>query len=486
MQTILTTQQRTRLLQDADPGYLDVLREQWQQRCTDNRLLALADRLRYLEETAIPELLAGNIVTETGQYAYAGALDRLDDTLENALAAPERGSRKRYLLLLIPVVLLFWLGITLIGRDDTAAATTTALGSGDCSGEADAYGSSVRPGQPLFVEVAANDTTYLFCVVNIEGDKHGNFKELPEPDTLTNNAAWLADTWVRPVFGVAARLLDAVTSGDTITIRTGDRTWVYTISVVYAVDRRQVATLLDQAQQPGLLLFSLPADGDTVQLAEGVIAEHVAAPAVYPVGQPFTYRDVAIGDVTVTTSEAPNGSLLVTASAALATDRETPAELVVRFQDSDGIITYPQGNGIVRVIPGQPQQATWSFVLPDKTQLGAALAFVEGDALPALVLFDVTPPEQRYELLGVVWDATAREVVTTLHVSSAGQALFEPGELRVVQQGGDVAVRIEPALPLVVMPDAPVSIELRFRPTAPLATILTDGVGWLELSDLPH
>ncbi|MCO5184708.1 MAG: hypothetical protein M9965_12310 [Anaerolineae bacterium] len=485
MQTILTTQQRTRLLQEADPGYLDVLREQWQQRCTDNRLLSVADRIRYLEETAIPELLAGNIVTEAGQYAYAGPLDRLDDALENALAAPARGRRRRVLWLLIPAVLLFWLGFTLLGSDDTTAATTTALGSGECAGEADGYGSSVRPGQPLFVEVAAHDTTYLFCVVNIEGDKHGNFKELPEADTLTNHAAWLADTWVRPVFGVTGRLLDAITSGDTVTIRTGDRTWVYTISVVYAVDRRQVATLLDQAQQPGLLLFSLPADGATVQLAEGVLDEQVAVPAVYPVGQPFTYRDVAIGEVAVTTGEAPTGSLLVTARATLATDRETPVELVVRFQDSDGIITYPQGNGIVRVMPGQPQQATWSFVLPDKPQPGAALAFVENDALPALVLFDVVPPEQRYELLDVAWDAAAREVVTTLRVSSDGEALLEAGELRVVQQGGDVAVRIDPVLPLAVTPDAPVTVVLRFRPTAPLATVLTEDAAWLELSDLP-
>ena len=148
MQTILTTQQRTRLLQEADPGYLDVLREQWQQRCTDNRLLSVADRIRYLEETAIPELLAGNIVTEAGQYAYAGPLDRLDDALENALAAPARGRRRRVLWLLIPAVLLFWLGFTLLGSDDTTAATTTALGGGECAGEADAYGSSVRSGQP--------------------------------------------------------------------------------------------------------------------------------------------------------------------------------------------------------------------------------------------------------------------------------------------------------------------------------------------------
>jgi hypothetical protein len=360
------------------------------------------------------------------------------------------------------------------------------------------YGSSLRPDQPLFVEVeagvaiapdAATSTdavAYRFCVVNIEGDKQGGIKEVPERDDLLNNVAWLADTWVHPVFGVDARLIDLLASGDRVTIRSASSAArTYTISVVYAADRRQAAELLDQAQKPGLLLFSLPSDGDTVQIIEGIADEQVEAPAVYPVGQPFSYRAVAISDVTTAVSEGQNGSLLVTATATLATEREPAVELFVRFEDSNGIITYPQGNGVIRVTPGQSTQATWSFVLPDAAQTGAALAFVEDDALPAYVLFDVAPPKQQYALHDASWDAIAQEVVVTLTVSSDGVAVLEPDELRVVQQGGDVALRMDKVLPLTITPDAPVTMALRFRPNAPLATILTEGVGWIELSNLP-
>jgi hypothetical protein len=63
--------------------------------------------------------------------------------------------------------------------------------------------------------------------------------------------------------------------------------------------------------------------------------------------------------------------------------------------------------------------------------------------------------------------------------------VLEPDELRVVQQGGDVALRTDKVLPLTITPAEPVTLALRFRPNAPLATILTEGVGWIELSNLP-
>ena len=102
------------------------------------------------------------------------------------------------------------------------------------------------------------------------------------------------------------------------------------------------------------------------------------------------------------------------------------------------------------------------------------------------MLFDVVPPEQRYELLDVAWDAAAREVVTTLRVSSDGEALLEAGELRVVQQGGDVAVRIDPVLPLARDAGCAGNRGAAFPADCGLAaTVLTKDAAWLELSDLP-
>ena len=105
---------------------------------------------------------------------------------------------------------------------------------------------------------------------------------------------------------------------------------MYTISVVYAVDRRQVATLLDQAQQPGLLLFSLPATALRCSWLKasrraGRCTCRLSGRTAVHLPRRGDWRGRRHNRRSANRQSAGHGGQL-------ATDRETPVELVVPFR----------------------------------------------------------------------------------------------------------------------------------------------------------
>ncbi len=502
----LQPQRRSELLAQATPEYINLLREDLKERYGQVQALTAADKIQFLSDEAIPALLTGNVITEDGRPAYAGAFGgNLDIDAASSWQQLNNQTTKRTAARLIPlgliiITILFFSLRSVLGSDEEAIRLPLGENVG-CSEEIDAYGSKNQDNQPRTIEIvaergsaaeqAADAGRFFFCVVNIEPDRNGILKEFPTVASLQNNVAWLTNSVMRPVFGVAPELLERIQSGDSVMIRQDSQTRHYLINGLYEADKSQAAELFDQTQPPGVILFSLDSDTDsnTVVVAQGIYQERTLFPQSFQVSQAIELEAATLRITQVNVAQLPSRTLEVQVEGVVQGNAQGDTNSIVTLQLQNEAGTAYQDvdqSGTLLVTAAEKTFQT-TFLLPDEALSGTALRLSsQPNEIPAFISLDLVRPTLQPQLLDVKWDGVAREVVLTIGISSEGQAALHADMVKIQQQGGELPLWSDREYPLIINDTDLTSVEYRFRPVAASAIVLFDGRQWAQLDNLPH